>query len=70
MVEGGDVPAVLQRGLYYVRNGLLHKAVEEISSLDGSASFAMSGWVQHAQVCPKSLTSPVKSPISALKETC
>jgi hypothetical protein len=49
VVEGGDVAAVLQRGLYYVRNGLLHKAVEELSSLEGSASFAMSGWVQHAQ---------------------
>lgn len=49
IVEGGDVRAVLQRGLFYVRNGVLHKAVEEISSLDGSASHAMSGWVQHAQ---------------------
>ena len=49
IVDGVEVRQVLQRGLYYVRKGLLHKAVEEISSLDGSASHAMSGWLHHAQ---------------------
>lgn len=49
LVDGSDTKTVLQRGLYYVRNGLLHKALEEIASLEGSASYAMSGWVQQAQ---------------------
>jgi hypothetical protein len=49
LVEGSDPKTVLQRGLYFVRNGLLHKAVEEISNLDGNASHAMSGWVEQAQ---------------------
>ena len=29
---------VLQRGLYYVRNKQLHKALEEVATLEGSAS--------------------------------
>ena len=49
LVDGYEPKTVLQRGLYYVRNGQMHKAVEEISNLDGSASHAMSCWVEQAQ---------------------
>lgn len=49
LIEGSDNKAVLQRGLYYVKNEQLNKALEELSCLDGTTSHAMSGWVECAQ---------------------